>query len=129
MYRYRHTDTIPPPIRPTPHAHTSHSAQDRDPGLHALKLQQFSPALSQLVLVLVGLMRYPVGTEADGGVAWEEMDREEKEERVDYRYKLVRPSWCFSLYVRLHIYTCICEAGEARRSTPPHPSPPPTNFK
>lgn len=43
-------------------------------------------------------MRLPLGTEADGGVAWEEMEQEEKEERVDYRYKLV--SQCINiLYV------------------------------
>ena len=47
-------------------------------------------------------MRYPLGTEADGGVAWEEMEQEEREERVDYRYKLV--SICKNIYILYVLY-------------------------
>lgn len=69
----------------------TYSAEEKDPTLVALKRQQFGPALSQLVLVLVGLMRLPCADSGeDGAVAWEEMEGEEKAERVDYRYKLVR---------------------------------------
>lgn len=58
--------------------------------LHPIPLTPTPPSHMQLVLVLIGLMRYPVGSEADGGVSWEEMEKDEREERVDYRYKLVR---------------------------------------
>ena len=73
----------------TYHTHThTHSIRDNPP-LAEAKRQQFSGALAELVLVLVGLMRLPHEGVGGADCSWEGMEKDEKEDVVDYRYRLV----------------------------------------
>lgn len=57
------------------------------------------------MLVLVQRMRLPCGDEEEGAVPWEEMEGEERADRVDYRYKLVSGAVCGG---DLFLLLCLC---------------------